>query len=103
MLGDLVIGADMGGANHWRPELTLGWRQIVSGGAGDTTAHFLNDGGKPGASFTLSPQVQDRGSLLARIGIRAGGNFADFSADAGGELSQNYQVYNARAVARFLF
>ena len=103
VLGDLVIGADMGGANHWRPELTLGWRQIVSGGAGDTTAHFLNDGGKPGASFTLSPQVQDRGSLLARIGIRAGGNFADFSADAGGELSQNYQVYNARAVARFLF
>jgi hypothetical protein len=103
--GDLVIGADLGGVNHWRPELTLGWREVVSGGPGDTTAHFLNAGanGGPGANFTLAPRFQDRGSLIARIGVRAGGNFADFSADAGGELNNTYQTYNARAVARFLF
>ena len=99
VLGDLVVGADLGGVNHWRPELTLGWRQIVTGGPGDTTAHFLSGG----SNFTLSPQAKDRGSLIARVGVRAGGNFADFSADAGGELSNAYQVYNARAVARFLF
>ena len=102
--GDLVFGADLGGTYHWRPELTLGWREVVSGGPGDTTAHFINNGnGVPGPSFTLSPQFQDKGSLIARIGVRAGGNFADFSADAGSELNNTYQVYNARAVARFLF
>jgi hypothetical protein len=97
--GDLVIGADLGGVNHWRPELTVGWRQVLFGGPGDTTAHFLSGG----PSFTLSPQFQDRGSLIARLGVRAGSNFADFSAAAGGQLSANYQAYNARAVARFLF
>ena len=97
--GDLVFGADLGGVNHWRPEVTLGWREVVSGGPGDTTARFISGG----PSFTLSPQFQDKGSLIARIGVHAGGNFADFSADAGGQLNETYQVYNARAVARFLF
>ena len=93
------MGADLGGVNHWRPELTVGWREVVSGGPGDTTARFISGG----PSFTLSPQFQDKGSLIARIGVHAGGNFADFSADAGGQLNETYQVYNARAVARFLF
>lgn len=97
--GDLVMGADLGGVNHWRPELTLGWREVVTGGPGDTTAHFLSGG----PSFKLSPVFNDKGSLIARVGLHAGGNFADFSADAGGQLNNNYQVYNARAVARFLF
>ena len=37
---DLVIGANLGDAIHWQPELTLGWRQIVTGGPGTTTASF---------------------------------------------------------------
>jgi len=97
--GDLVFGADLGGVYHWRPELTVGWREVLSGGPGNTTAHFVSGG----PSFTLSPQFEEKGSLIARIGLRAGGNFADFSADAGGEFNNTYQVYNARAVARFLF
>jgi hypothetical protein len=96
---DMVFGMDFGTAIHWRPELTLGWRQIVAGGPGNTTAQFVSGGG----SFTLSPQLTDRGGLLARLGLRAGGPFADFSADAGGEFNKDYQTYDARAVARFLF
>jgi hypothetical protein len=97
--GDLVVGADLGGVYHWRPELTIGWRQVVSGGPGDTSARFVSSG----PSFVLSPRFDDKGSLLARLGVRAGGDYADFSADAGGLLNNQYQVYNARAVARFLF
>jgi len=97
--GDLVFGADLGGVYHWRPEMTLGWREVLTGGPGNTTARFVSGG----PSFTLSPQFQEKGSLIARFGLRAGGNFADFSADAGGELNNTYQVYDARAVARFLF
>jgi outer membrane autotransporter protein len=97
--GDLVIGADLGGVYHWRPELTVGWRQVVSGGPGNTTAQFVSGG----PSFTLSPKFDDKGSLVVRTGVHAGGQYADFSADAGGQLNNQYQVYNARAVARFLF
>ena len=97
--GDLVFGADLGGVYHWRPELTLGWREVLSGGAGNTTARFVSGG----PSFTLSPQFEDKGSLIARIGLRAGGNFADFSADAGGVFRSGYETYDARAMARFLF
>ncbi len=98
-VGDIVIGEDLGGVYHWRPEMTLGWRQVFSGGPGDTTARFISGG----PSFTLSPKFDDKGSLVARFGVRAGGQYADFSADAGGQLNNTYQVYNARAVARFLF
>ena len=96
---DMVLGMDFGTAIHWRPELTLGWRQIVAGGPGNTKAQFVSGP----TSFTLTPQLQDRGGLLARLGLRAGGAFADFSADAGGEFNKDYQTYDARAVARFLF
>jgi hypothetical protein len=40
---------------------------------------------------------------LARIGMRASGQYADFSADAGGEFRNDYETYDARAAARFLF
>jgi hypothetical protein len=97
--GDLIMGMDMGGVYHWRPELTLGWREVISGGPGDTTARFISGG----PSFTLSPKFDDKGSLIARLGVHAGGQYADFSANAGGQYNSTYQVYDARAVARFLF
>jgi hypothetical protein len=102
---DMVFGANFGTTIHWRPELTLGWRDVVSGGPANTTAHFVdgNAGVSAGQTFTLSPNFQDKGGLLARLGVRAGGNYADFSADAGGQFANGYQTYDARAVARFLF
>ena len=96
--GDMVMGATFGDSVKWRPEMTLGWREIVAGGPASTTAHFAG-----GQSFTLSPQFTERGGLLARLGLRAGGAFADFSADAGGVFRSGYETYDARAMARFLF
>ncbi len=95
---DMVFGATYGTATRWSPELTVGWRQTVYGGPADTTAHF--QGGTP---FKLSPNYQDKGGLVARIGLRAAGNFADFSANAGGVFRSDYRTYDARASARFLF
>jgi hypothetical protein len=97
---DLVFGASFGTTIRWRPELTVGWRDVVSGGPGVTTAHFVGGAGTP---FSLSPNFQDKGGILARLGLRAGGSYADFSADAGGQFRNSYQTYDARAVARFLF
>ena len=92
-------GGSFGRDFTWRPELEFGYREIMTGGPGDTTAKFVSGN----TSFTLAPQLQDRGGLLARLGLRAGGQFADFSADAGGVFNKDYQTYDARAVARFLF
>ncbi len=101
----IVFGARYGTTTIWRPELTLGWREVVSGGPANTTAYFTNGGtaGAAGTPFTLSPDFKDKGGLLARLGVRAGGNYADFTADAGGQFGNGYQTYDARAVARFLF
>jgi hypothetical protein len=96
---DMVFGYTFGQALRWRPELTVGYRDIVAGGPASTTAHFLSGG----QSFTLTPDLADRGGLLARLGVRAIGNYADITADAGGEFRNGYQTYDARAVARFLF
>ena len=95
---DLVLGATFGDAIKYRPELMIGWRGVVYGGPGATTAHFMG-----GDNFTLNANFQDKGGLLARLGLRAGGQFADFTADAGGEYHGNFQSYDARALARFLF
>ena len=97
--GDLVMGATFGDSIKWRPEMTIGWREIVFGGPASTTAHFASGG----QNFVLSPQFTERGGLLARLGLRAGGAFADFSADAGGVFRNGYETYDARAMARFLF
>jgi hypothetical protein len=96
---DLVFGYSFGEALRWRPEMTIGYREIVYGGPAPTTAHFLSGG----SAFTLNPGIGDRGGLLARLGVRASGAYADITADAGGEFRNGYQTYDARAVARFLF
>ena len=96
---DMVLGMTFGDAIKYRPEIMVGWRGVVSGGPGNTTARFASGD----TSFTLTPNFQDRGGLLARLGLRAGGQFADFTADAGGEYHGNFDSFDARALARFLF
>jgi hypothetical protein len=105
VVADVVFGANFGATVIYRPELTLGWREVITGGPANTTAYFTHGGtnGAAGGTFTLSPDFNDKGGMLARLGFRASGNYADFSADAGGEFRNGYQTYNARAVARFLF
>ena len=95
---DIVMGMNFGQSIIYRPEVTVGYRAVVFGGPANTVANFQG-----GQSFTLNPQFTDKGGLLARIGMRATGQYADFSADAGGEFRNDYETYDARAAARFLF
>ncbi|HEY5007577.1 MAG TPA: hypothetical protein VII42_06215 [Caulobacteraceae bacterium] len=95
---DVVMGANFGQSIVWRPELTVGYRAVVYGGPAKTVANFQG-----GQTFTLDPQFTDKGGFLARVGLRASGQYADFSAGGGGEFRNDYQTYDARASARFLF
>ncbi|HXQ12378.1 MAG TPA: hypothetical protein VN805_15385 [Caulobacteraceae bacterium] len=96
--GDVVIGMNLGRTTIWRPQFTFGYRAVVAGGPASTVASFTG-----GQSFTLNPQFTDKSGFLARFGLRASGQYADFSADAGGVFSSGFQTYDARAAARFLF
>ena len=96
-----MIGYTFGQGFRWTPQLTVGYRQIITGGPGSTTARFVDNVGS--GTFTLKPDLSDRGGFLARLGVRAAGQFADVTADAGGEYRDGYQTYDARARARFLF
>ncbi|HKT53552.1 MAG TPA: autotransporter outer membrane beta-barrel domain-containing protein [Caulobacteraceae bacterium] len=97
---DIVLGANFGQSIIWRPEVTVGYHAVVTGGPSTTNAKFVVSNG--GGNFVLTPVV-DKGGILARLGLHAGGQFADFTADAGGEFRGSYQTYDARAMARFLF
>jgi hypothetical protein len=96
---DLVLGATFGDTIRYRPELMVGWRSVVYGGPGATNARFVSGN----TNFALNANFQDKGGLLGRLGLRAGGQFADFTADAGGEWHGSFDSYDARALARFLF
>ena len=54
---DMVFGWYFGDAIVWRPELTVGYKQIVTGGPAATVARFVSGG----SSFTLSPGFRDNG------------------------------------------
>ncbi len=95
----IAFGARFGGPDlRWGPEIQVGYRAVV-GDPGDTTARFVSGGN----AFTLSPSGYDQGGLLLRAALRGGGAYAYFSVEAGGEIRNDYQNYEGRFVARFLF
>lgn len=83
----------------WVPEVTAGWRQVSGGGADDTTARFAAGG----PSFTLSAPGLKGGGGVVRLALRGQGEYFDFAVEAGGEIRDDYEVYDGRLVARFLF
>jgi hypothetical protein len=95
--GGLTFGAKLGDKDFfWRPEMTVGYRQVF-GGAANTVAQFAG-----GEAFTLSPASQ-QGGAIARIGVHGGNKFTDLAFEAGGEERGTYRSFDGRLVARFNF
>ncbi|MFN3512962.1 MAG: autotransporter domain-containing protein [Phenylobacterium sp.] len=97
----LTFGARFGeeSAWVWVPELTAGWRQVSGDGADVTTARFVAGG----PSFTLAAPELSGGGGVVRLALRGQGRYFDFAVEAGGEMRDDYEVYDGRLVARFLF
>lgn len=83
----------------WSPELTLGWRQVSGDGAGATTARFVAGG----PAFTLAAPELEGGGGVVRAALRGQSEYFDFAVEAGGEMRDDYEVYDARVVARLRF
>ncbi|WP_304168053.1 autotransporter outer membrane beta-barrel domain-containing protein [Phenylobacterium aquaticum] len=83
----------------WSPELTLGWRQVSGDGAGVTTARFVAGG----PAFQIAAPDLSGGGAVARIALHAQGEYVDLLMEAGGEVRDGYETYDARIAARLVF
>lgn len=96
--GSVVAGLTFGQTFHWRPQIEVGYRSVISGDAGDTTAAFV--GGSP---FTLAADSVSGGAFIGHIGLRAYSNYLDLLLEAGGEIGDDYTDLDVRMTARTVF
>jgi hypothetical protein len=94
----VVTGLKFGNLFVISPQLEIGYDKVLTGGPGDTTAHFAYGG----PSFTV-PANQIGGAAMGRLTIRGDGNYVHFSLQAGGEYSSSYHSLDAKAVFRLTF
>lgn len=93
------IGAIIGDpASYWSPELTLGYRDVLSSTGGSTTAAFAG-----GQAFTVGPLTYGDSGAVARIAVRSGGGPTTFSFEGGAEARDGLTVYDAKLAAVFRF
>lgn len=95
----LIFGYTFGDDVKWRPEIEVGYRGVVAGSGGDTTAAFTG-GGSP---FSLPAEALRGGGPIARVGIHAFGKFVDLKIDAGGEFRSGYTDLDLRMMVRIVF
>jgi hypothetical protein len=95
----LVTGLTFGQTFHWRPELEVGYRDVFTGTAGDTTAAFASGG----SSFTLTPDQIKGGGPLARLNIKADTDFYELNFEAGAEDRTHFTEGDVRLSVRVLF
>jgi len=97
-IAKVVIGADYGREVWWRPELTLGYRDAVSGGVGDTVANF--EGGAP---FVLAASDPKGGAAIVGLALKAGTPMSYVAAEIQMERFRHEQRYNALLSGRVMF
>jgi hypothetical protein len=96
----LALGARFGGEDAWwGPEITLGYRDIQSGEAGDTTARFLSGG----SSFTLLADEVNGGGPVARFAVKSENGSGAFALEGGAEKRDDLTIYDLRMAAHFSF
>ncbi len=94
----MTLGTSFGTGFVWRPELQVGYRDVFSGTAGATTAHFSG-----GDDFTLQPVPIKGGGPLARVGVKADTDFYELDFQAGAEDRNRFTEGDVRLTVRVLF
>jgi hypothetical protein len=96
--GTVTAGATFGEGFRWRPQIEVGYRDVLSGSAGVTTAQFAGD-----PSFALTPESIREGALIGRAGIRIYSDYLDLLLDGGVEHTKDYTDIDVHLTARTLF
>ena len=95
----VIFGYTFGDDVKWRPEVEIGYRGVIAGSGGTTTAAFTGGG----APFGLAAEQLSGGGPIARIGLPAYGTFVDLKIDAGCEFRDGYTDLDLRMMVRIVF
>ena len=98
--GSFTAGMNFGadGGFRWRPQIEAGYRTVISGTAGTTTASL--DGGSP---FSLAADSLRTHAIIGRIGLRVYSDYLDLLLDAGAEYNNDYTDIDVHMTARTVF
>jgi hypothetical protein len=94
----VVLGADFGKNVWWRPEVRVGYRQLLAGEIGDTVAQYVG-GGSP---FTLAAGDEDGAATLG-LALRAGTSMSYLAIEANAEAAKKQKRYNLKLTGRAMF
>jgi hypothetical protein len=95
----VVFGADYGRDLWWRPEVRVGYRQLLAGEIGDTVAQYTN-GGTP---FTLAAAGDKDGAVTLGLALRAGTPMSYLAIEANAEAAKKQKRYNLKLTGRAMF
>ncbi|HEY5072083.1 MAG TPA: autotransporter outer membrane beta-barrel domain-containing protein [Caulobacteraceae bacterium] len=94
----LVLGAQYGTTSWLRPEIRVGWREILSGQVGDTVASF--DGGSP---FALSADQSTGGWATVGFSIKGGTAYSYVALEGDLDYRPGEERYDLRIAGRSAF
>ena len=95
----IVFGADYGRDMWWRPEVRVGYRQLLAGEIGDTVAQYTG-GGTP---FTLAAANDKDGAVTLGFALRAGTPMSYLALEANAEAAKKQKRYNVKLTGRAMF
>lgn len=99
--GSMIMGMTFGNTGfRWAPQVEVGYRDILSGNAGTTTALFA---GGTSDAMTLAAQPIKGGQMLARVGVRMYTDYVDVLLDAGAQIASDYTDLDVHLTARTVF
>ena len=88
------------GENQWlRPEVRVGWRQIISHDGGVTTARFLSGG----PAFDLAADSLEGGGAIVGLRLNVGNELGMLAVEADAEFLDDYVRYALLLRASFRF
>ena len=93
------IGYAFGRDQMYRPELKLGWKEILSADYGETTARYISGGD----SFTLTGEPISGGGPVFGLGMTLANGLSSLSISGDAQLLEDYVRYSFLLRATFLF
>lgn len=94
----LVLGHQWGTTSWLRAEIYGGYREILSGAVGDTTAFFT--GGNP---FTMAADQNKGGWATFGVSLKTGSPYSYLALEGDAEFRSGERQYNVRVAGRSMF
>ncbi len=96
--GLMVLGRQWGRAAWFRTEVRFGYREVISGQVGDTTASFAD-----GTPFTLAGDPEKGGWATAGFSLKTGSEFSYFALEGDADFRKGQRRYDLRVAGRSVF